>query len=86
LPFRDSKFSRGNITIGGTIEEAHMFTSIEHATWRSGLLGTAVAAASPILPAGSGGQVEFEFPDHGVYPYRDGAHPERIGVVWSTYY
>lgn len=41
---------------------------------------------TPILPTSSGGQVEFEFPDHGFYPYRDAAHPEEIGVIWSNYY
>jgi hypothetical protein len=41
---------------------------------------------SPIVPTSSGGQVEFEFPDHGFYPYRDAAHPEEIGVIWSNYY
>ena len=41
---------------------------------------------SLILPTSFGGQVEFEFPDHGLFPYQDGAHPEQIGVIWSTYY
>jgi len=41
---------------------------------------------SPILPTSEYGQVEFEFPDHGFYPYQDAAHPEEIGVVWSNYY
>ena len=41
---------------------------------------------SPILPTSEYGQVEFEFPDHGFYPYQDAAHPEEIGVIWSNYY
>jgi hypothetical protein len=41
---------------------------------------------SPILPTSEYGQVEFEFPDHGFYPYQDAAHPEEMGVVWSNYY
>jgi hypothetical protein len=41
---------------------------------------------SPIVPTNSGGQVEFEFPDHGFYPYRDAAHPQETGVVWSNYF
>jgi len=41
---------------------------------------------SPILPTNAYGQVEFEFPDHGFYPYQDAAHPEEIGVIWSNYY
>ena len=41
---------------------------------------------SPILPTSEYGQVEFEFPDHGIYPYQDAAHPEEIGVIWSNYY
>jgi len=41
---------------------------------------------SPIVATSAYGQVEFEFPDHGVYPYEDAAHPEQIGVIWSTYY
>lgn len=41
---------------------------------------------SPILPTNSGGSVEFEFTEHGFYPYQDTAHPEEIGVVWSNYY
>ena len=41
---------------------------------------------SPILPTSEWGQVEFEFPDHGIYPYQDAAHPEEMGVIWSNYY
>jgi hypothetical protein len=41
---------------------------------------------SPILPTSEYGQVEFEFPDHGFYPYQDAAHPEEMGVIWSNYY
>ena len=41
---------------------------------------------SPIVATSAYGHVEFEFPDHGVYPYQDAAHPEQIGVIWSTYY
>ena len=41
---------------------------------------------SPILPTRSGGQVEFEFPDHGFFPYVNAAHPEEIGVIWSNYF
>jgi hypothetical protein len=41
---------------------------------------------SPIVPTNSGGWAEFEFPDHGLYPYRDAAHPEEMGVIWSGYY
>ena len=41
---------------------------------------------SPILPTSEYGQVEFEFPDHGFYPYQDAAHPEEMGVIWSGYY
>jgi hypothetical protein len=40
---------------------------------------------SPILPTSDYGQVEFEFPDHGFYPYQDAEHPEEIGVIWSGY-
>jgi len=41
---------------------------------------------SPILPTSDYGQVEFEFPDHGFFPYQDAAHPEEMGVIWSNYY
>jgi hypothetical protein len=41
---------------------------------------------SPILPTSEYGQVEFEFPDHGFFPYQDAAHPEEMGVIWANYY
>lgn len=42
--------------------------------------------SSPIEFTNWAGQVEFEFTEHGVYPYRDAAHPEETGVIWSTYW
>jgi hypothetical protein len=41
---------------------------------------------SQIQPTSDYGQVEFEFPDHGIFPYQDAAHPEEIGVIWPNYY
>lgn len=41
---------------------------------------------TPIVPTSSGGWAEFEFPDHGLFPYQCGAHPEEIGVIWSNYF
>lgn len=45
-------------------------------------LGT---APSPIQPTARGSRVEFEFPDHGTFPYQCARHPDEIGVVWSSW-
>jgi hypothetical protein len=39
---------------------------------------------SPITAVSSGGGAEFEFTEHGTYPYRCALHPSEQGVVWST--
>ena len=63
---------------GGTVVFQALFQ--EHPLRRRDL-GT---TPSPITGTNFGGVVEYEFPDQGLFAYGCAAHPNEIGVVWSS--